>query len=145
MQTTTDKLVELITIQTQKANAGDYSPLSKDDSAFLRAHLPALVSVPLQGCSHKLVNSVGTHIANGYSRIVVGDFGIYVELASDEINHANIVPKWPGKPSRPVAYIWFITKDNAQTKIYHQQRGVRYADYVAGMYYVSYFDVEFRA
>lgn len=139
----TERLLALIAEQSVKAEAGDYSSLAEDDSQFFRENLSSLVSVPIQGGWHTLVNACGTHIANSYNRIVIGDFGIYVELTNLQINLSQIISKWPGEPLRPISYVWLITDDRCKTKIYHQRRCVHYADYIPGMYYVSYFDVDF--
>lgn len=45
--------------------------------------------------------------------------------------------RWPCKPSKPVKYLWLETDDNTKTKIYLQQKTVKYADYKVGMFYVS--------
>ena len=78
----------------------------------------------------------------GYKRIVVGDYGAYIEIDPEDIIQENIKNKWPGKPKRPVKYIWMQTKDKEKTKIYFQQATVKYADYIPGMYYIDPKDIK---
>ena len=88
-------------------------------------------------------NKARTLVAKGYKRVVVGDYGAYIEFAPEHIVHHNIKNKWPGKPSRPVKYIWMVTCDNEQTKVYFQQGTVGYADYKIGMYYITPEDLNY--
>lgn len=41
-----------------------------------------------------------------------------------------------------VKYMWLTTKDSSACKLYDQQRTVTYADYKAGYFYVSPFEVK---
>lgn len=116
---------------------GLYPPLSKEDSKTVRAFYAEQIRLPLSGEKVKLTNEYGTIIATGYNRIVVGDYGPYVEITPDQIVKDNIEQRWPGIPSREVKYIWMQTSDEEKTKIYYQQNIVPYADYKPGMYYVD--------
>ena len=89
------------------------------------------------GGEQVLQNAAGTIVAKGYDRFVVGDYGAYVEINSDQIIKDHIRPKWPGEPKRPVKYLWLETKDNEKTKVYYQKGKVGYADYKIGMYYID--------
>jgi len=115
-------------------------PLSNEESCCLQKLFKQIIQLPLSGSDHKIYNASGTLIANGYNRIVIGDFGAYLEFSDAQVEHSAFRLKWPGKPKRPVKYIWMITVDDSETKIYYQQRKVTYADYLPGMYYMSYFD-----
>lgn len=90
----------------------------------------------------KLINNSNTLISNGYERVVVGDYGAYVEFSNDQAACENFIEKWPGKPKRPVKYIWLETNDDLKTKIYLQKAMVSYADYKPGFYYVAPGDVK---
>jgi len=90
----------------------------------------------------------GTRIARGFQRVVIGDFGAYVEIAPEDM---LIVPEvQPGQEWRldetylkqkgfSLKYAWYHFKG---FKIYKQLATVKYADYKPGFYYVSvlYFD-----
>lgn len=82
-------------------------------------------------------NRAGTIIATGYNELVIGDYGAYIEFKPEQVSLNNIKSKWPGKPNRPVKYIWMETLDTEKTKVYWQQGHVSYADYKPGMYYAS--------
>lgn len=91
----------------------------------------------------------GTPIANGYSRIVVGDFGAFVEIPRDKMLRENICAK-KGEEYRyidpsfknSVKYYWYTAKDRSNIKIYHQQKTVSYADYKEGFFYVCPYEIQ---
>ena len=73
----------------------------------------------------------------GINRVVIGDYGAYIEMRPDQMVLKNIRPKWPGEPRRPVKYLWMVPIDGSPSKIYEQRGTVSYADYRVGMYYVA--------
>ena len=79
----------------------------------------------------------GTHIATGYIRVVVGDYGAYLEFLPDHLFIGKIEARFGQNPDRPVKYIWMQSKDASQIKIYEQKRRVSYADYKPGLYYIA--------
>ena len=79
----------------------------------------------------------GTHIATGYIRVVVGDYGAYLEFLPDHLFIRKIEARFGQTPDRPVKYIWMQSKDASQIKIYEQKRRVSYADYKPGLYYIA--------
>ena len=89
----------------------------------------------------------GTLLANGYSRIVVGDYGAFVEIAKKDIIRKNIKNK-EGQEYRfrdayfadKVKYYWLTAKDNTDCKIYLQRKTVEYADYKPDYFYISPFE-----
>jgi hypothetical protein len=91
----------------------------------------------------------GTLVAKGYERIVIGDYGAFIEIDESQIVKDNIVLKKgqeyrinDKKYSKKVKYIWMTAKDKSDLKIYFQKRTVSYADYRKGMYYVSPYEVK---
>lgn len=90
----------------------------------------------------------GTQIATGYQRIVIGDYGAFVEIAPGQICKDALRCK-PGQEYRyaeerfaaNIKYLWLTTKDRSDCKIYFQKKGVNYADYVPGMFYISPYEV----
>lgn len=91
----------------------------------------------------------GTQISSGYNRIVIGDYGAFVEISSENIIKDNIFCK-PGQEWRNsdesfaqnIKYLWLTTKDNSNCKIYFQKKKVTYADYIPGMYYISPYEID---
>lgn len=69
---------------------------------------------------------------------MIGDHGPFIELSEDQLVFRP-KPKWPGKPKRPVKYLWLLGPSGE--KIYKQMGTVSYADYRVGMYYISPFQV----
>lgn len=80
----------------------------------------------------------GLVVAIGYTRIVHGGRGDYLEFTSDQILrkelHIPIAQDWRVE-SHSAYYVEFRTKDDV--KVYFQRRRVNYADYKIGLWYIS--------
>jgi len=102
----------------------------------------------LDGETVDLVTTEGTVIARGYERIVIGDYGAFVEFAPQyavrenmKVKESEIYRIKDEKYSKNVKYIWLTAKDKSDCKIYFQKKTVDYADYRIGMLYVSPYEV----
>ena len=108
--------------------------------------MPWKLEIPVDGDPDmQLYTQFGLLMAVGYTRIVEGDRGPYIELDEDQIQHGSIhIPsheQW--RVGSPTAYyIEHRGGDGAYTKVYEQLRTVEYADYRIGRYYISPFDLE---
>lgn len=86
----------------------------------------------------------GNLITKGWDRIVIGDYGAFVEIDDKDICKENIECK-PGEEYRiydekyknHVKYQWFVVKSQSFPKLYYQQKGVTYADYKPNKWYIS--------
>ena len=100
----------------------------------------------LQGKVQPIFLKNGTKIANGYDRIVVGNYGAFVEIGEDKIVKDKFTTKIgeeyreTEKYAGRVKYFWKTVGDT-EAKIYEQRQGVDYADYKAGKYYISPYEV----
>jgi len=87
----------------------------------------------------------GSLICNGYDRIVIGDYGAYIEFSSEQANKNSFIIA-PGQEYRleprysNVKYIWLTVDDGSQIKIYYQKNTVSYADYKPQYYYISVYE-----
>lgn len=89
----------------------------------------------------------GTKICDSYDRIVVGDYGAFIEFSNEPENTEFIIqhgqeyrindPRY----SQNVKYIWMTIDDGSRIKIYKQKKTVSYADYLPGKFYVSVHEV----
>lgn len=86
-------------------------------------------------------------IANGFDRIVIGDYGAYIEFTKEQSNYKNFIVE-PGQEYRltprynnTIKYEWYTTK-KLDCKLYWQLRPVVYADYKPQRYYISPFEVK---
>lgn len=132
-----------ISKNTKKGSKNYYKPLDPEKSKIARDYYRTTFYIPTDGDDTvEFYNKSGTQIAIGYNRVVIGDYGAYVEFDKEHMCLENIKQKWPGEPKRKVKYIWMETKDECKTKIYYQQGIVAYADYKVGCYYVTVGDVE---
>ncbi|KKN23703.1 hypothetical protein LCGC14_0902280 [marine sediment metagenome] len=90
----------------------------------------------------------GLPIATGYTRIVHGDRGSYIEFTEEQVIQDNIyMPThayWRLEPAYAdrVFYTEYRSHCGTNAKLYRQKRLVGYADYKVGMWYVSVEDME---
>ena len=101
--------------------------------------------IPLK-CNYKfpLFSNKGTLLTNGYTRVVIGKRGPYVEFEDAQIFKENFeIPKEEEYrlTNKVVFYVEYRSKDGSYVKLYFQKRKVAYADYKIGMYYISPFDL----
>ena len=90
----------------------------------------------------------GMQLCRGYDRIVIGDYGAFVEIAPERILRNNLHCKegqeyrfTDERYAKNVKYLWLTAEDSSGCKIYLQKKPVDYADYVPGMYYISPYEV----
>lgn len=136
-------------IESKLADKYKYKPLpaglSEKYRQYFRENIPDWLIE--SGADTPLYSSKGSLICIGYDRIVVGDYGAFIEFDDDKLPAQFIIA--PGQEyrvnderySKNVKYIWLTINDGSNIKIYLQQKGVTYADYRAGKYYVSVHEV----
>lgn len=104
--------------------------------------------IPIEGNDHtRFETSTGLHMATGYTRVVFGRRGPYIEFLPGQVIWDNLhIPDgekyrlddpWKEK----VYYVEWRSNDEANVKVYEQKRTVDYADYKVGMVYASPFDL----
>jgi len=94
---------------------------------------------------HSLNNTL---ISSGYNRIVIGDYGAFIEFDKSQVIKSNLKVKSGQeyrfnnpKYSENVKYYWLTPNDLSDMKIYLQKKTVSYADYLPDMYYVSPYEI----
>ena len=134
-------------IEATLAKKYKYRPLKRDLSEKYRKFY--LDSIPTElnvnGGVDTLFTLNGSPICDGYDRIVIGDYGAFIEFSTSP--YSFIVK--PGQEyridderySKNVKYHWLTINDDSDIKIYHQMRTVAYADYLPDKYYVSVHEV----
>jgi hypothetical protein len=134
----------VLALVNERLTQGKYIPLDRVDKEIARNYYTSQLAptLSLEGNVYsRFFNQAKNHVATGYNRVVIGDYGAYIEFDKEQLNMSLIESRWPGEPIRPVKYIWLQTKDWAKTKVYEQRGTVSYADYLVGKYYISPFDV----
>lgn len=137
-------------IEALLAKKYKYKPLSKELSekyrSYFRDNIPEWLNET--GQNKPLYTSRGSIITNSYNRIVVGDYGAFIEFSDNNalLNSFIIAPGqeyrvYDERYSKNVKYIWLTINDGSNIKIYHQKKGVSYADYKPEKYYVSVHEV----
>ena len=126
-----------------------YRPLPKK----IRAQTYELYLQGLNGFGGPVPKPVminGTVIASGYERVVVGDYGAYLELTEDQFTLKDqlvVAPKqswrlnqeYVERAGLSIKYYWY---ELFGVKVYHQVATVKYADYKPGFYYLSVLDLD---
>ncbi len=118
-----------------------YKKLPDDKSVlarkFYEKYLPELFG------DEPIFSPKGELIAHSYNRIVIGDYGAYIEISKDALicdlkvkqgQEYRLKDDFNGK------YLWCTTKYN-DCKIYFQLKSVSYADYKPGKFYISVYNV----
>lgn len=133
-------------IVAENLSRGQHTPLSQNLSDSIRIKYFNEIPLFLKTCGDDkpIFNRCGTEISSGYDKIVIGDYGAYVEIPEGLINKDKIEHKFCGQKKSDIFYEWMFTKDKCATKVYYQLRRVKYADYCPGKYYVSVHDVKVR-
>ena len=103
------------------------------------------LNVPL-GDSPSIVIFTKDHLvlSVGYTRIVIGKRGPYIECSNKQIVIASIhIPEEEKHRIDNDTYYYneYRSKDVCNVKLYFQKKIVDYADYVKDMWYISPFDV----
>ena len=140
----------IIKLQNELAEKYNYQKLNTLLSVAIRQkyqeNLPDFLC--MDGAKDELYSLGGTLITKGYQRIVIGDYGAFIEFNQNQAASENFkIQKgqeyrmYDTKYSPNVKYIWLTTKDESDVKIYQQLKTVSYADYKVGMYYVSPYEV----
>jgi hypothetical protein len=78
----------------------------------------------------------GILVAEGYSRVVIGSRGPYVEFHSSNMRQAALC-------ETDIEHYYYVELRTLpdRVKVYCQVHPVDYADYVPGMYYISPFEL----
>ncbi len=139
----------MLKIQEKLAKKYRYKPLPKDLSKkyreFFADNIPEELKPYIDSKPKPSIYTVNnTVIATSFEKIVIGDYGAFIEFDFLQANDEAFVIK-PGqeyrindpKYSKSIKYEWWTINDGSNIKIYKQVRKVDYADYKPGMYYVS--------
>ena len=119
--------------------------LSEKYRNFWKENIPDFLSV--SGGRIPLYTVYGSLICEWYDRIVIGDYGAFIEFPESAICNNFEVEKGQEyrindeRYSSRVKYHWLTISDGSYIKIYKQIRGVTYADYQPNKYYISVHEV----
>ena len=136
----------------QCVNQYHYKPLPPDISAKQRKLYLAELPLEWNICGNdncEIYDIYYNLVARGYSRIVIGDYGAFVEIPLDKMILNDIIVK-PGEEYRfkadyiNVKYHWYCLKQNHDIKIYYQKHTVAYADYKPEMFYISPYELHIK-
>lgn len=138
-------------IEALLAKKYKYKPLKDGLSdkyrQFFKDNIPSWLNE--NGADQMLATKSGELIAYCYDRIVIGDYGAFIEFSEASARQAAFIVA-PGQEyrinderySKNVKYIWLTVNDGSKIKIYYQKKPVLYADYKPNKYYVSVHEVK---
>lgn len=135
---------ELITHYAEKYK---YRPLPKEIGQAARERYSRTLNGFGQ-VKRKEVKIAGNLIALDYERVVVGDYGAYLEIAPESFVGVLAVPenqrwrldtKFIREKNLNVKYQWY---EAIGVKVYKQLGAVKYADYRPGFYYINVLDLD---
>lgn len=146
--------VSMLKIQKKLAEKHRYQPLKPDLSSRYRnlyfVELPEICKQNMERYKGFLKTKRNTVFAEGWERIVIGDYGAFIEMSPEQISQETLVVE-SGQEYRindpnynkNCKYQWLTVSDGSQIKVYFQQKTVSYADYLPNMYYVSPYEIIF--
>lgn len=142
--------VKMLNYQEQLAHQYRYKPIPRTFFRDVRVEFENALPdwCDMAGDDIFLESAYGTVIANGYTRIVIGDYGAFVEMTPEQVR-MDLLHVKEGQTYRiedpryaeHVKYLWYTANDRSDVKVYLQKRAVEYADYKPGMIYVSVYEV----
>lgn len=105
-----------------------YKPLTSDLSfkyrQFFKKNIPAFLNI--NGGEDTLYTLNGSPICDGYDRIVIGDYGAFIEFSKSPyefvIKHGQEYRLNDKRYSNNVKYIWLTIDDKSNIKIYYQKK-----------------------
>lgn len=111
--------------------------------------LPKEFKKHMDGDDTPLYSPKGIQISTGWNRIIIGDYGAFLEITPKQILLENLkCAKGQEyrfnneKYSAHTKFNWLTTKDDSYIKIYEQKKSLEYAEYRANMLYVSPYQVK---
>lgn len=137
-------------VESLLAEKYQYHPLPNDLSKkyreYFRNNIPDFLKI--NGDIITLFTKTNTPICNKYDRIVVGDYGAFIEFSDSTYSNNFVIKEGQEyrindpKYKNNVKYIWLTINDNSNVKIYFQKKSVLYADYKPKKFYVSVHEVK---
>ena len=130
-------------------NPDNYKKLAPEMSKQVRAIYKRYTDMLDLNPSKPLYTHNGIKIAEGFERLVIGDYGAYIEYDLSQVPAGMRYSVEPGQEYRKlpgwrdrVKYIWYtVPYSEPHVKIYWQLKTVSYADYKRKKFYISPFEV----
>lgn len=137
----------MLEFQTALAERYKYKKLKSELSEKVRTLYEENIPSYFQNEANRqfsITTADGIQIAKKWDRIVIGDYGAFVEISDEDMIKENIhIPARQmyrvndPQYSEHVKYLWYEPNTGYPAKLYCQLKTVTYADYKAGKWYIS--------
>ena len=125
----------------------DYKKLDAITSKSIRGYYESYLNQITLDPSKPLYTHNGIKLSEGFERVVIGDYGAYIEYDLSQVpkgekyiyetgEEYRVQPYWRNR----VKYIWYTTEQH-DCKIYWQLKTVSYADYKTKKFFVSPYEI----
>ena len=97
---------------------------------FFLENIPSYLKI--DGDNSCLYTKKGSLVCRRYNRIVIGDYGAFVEFSKEDVGEDFPIKDgqeyriFDRKYSKNVKYLWYTINDGSDIKIYYQKRKVDY-------------------
>ncbi len=144
----------MLDFQNELAKKYKYSPLDRRFSKEIRQkYIKDLINTAIGPYIKNKENKLPLYsknlipIAKDFNKVVVGDYGAFIEIDEENIIKCNIKvqegQEWRYEERyKNCKYYWLTDIGDSGIKIYHQKLPVKYANYKPNKYYISPYEVK---
>lgn len=143
---------DMLAFQAIMSERFSYKPMPKEYSKrcreIYRETLPSWAKI--EGDNKPLYSTAGTLLCKAYDRIVIGDYGAFIEVKPSDMLTDNLCVakgqeyRYTDRYKDRIKYYWLTAKDGSNVKVYQQLKGVTYADYQPDRFYISPFEASLQ-
>lgn len=115
---------------------------------FYKERIPK--GLPIHGTKRTLMTKKGVLISRGYEKIVIGDYGAYIQFSQNQAYLENIhIPekecyKISSSKYRYIKHVIYHVIGEPAIDIFQQKELVDFADYIPDKYYIDVFSVKLQ-
>ena len=122
------------------------TPATGNVKTYYRDKLPAWAKKKISR-KYPLYTKNGEKVCERYERIVIGDYGAYVEISASHLSDNHFIYIDQNNPidetisSRHSSHMTLALNDESSYTIYFQVKPVPYGNFIPGRFYIDPYDV----
>lgn len=122
------------------------TPAAGNVKTYYRDKLPAWAKKKISR-KYPLYTKNGEKVCERYERIVIGDYGAYVEISASHLSDNHFIYIDQNDPidetisSRHSSHMTLALNDESSYTIYFQVKPVPYGNFIPGRFYIDPYDV----